>query len=184
MRKEIVGFNWCRFCVKICTFYFFIVVFSQSAYGSEAAKQLVKALGHENDFGSTGVLCESNVGILSARELLDINPEYFYGIKPDSKAWPEVLKILDSYYEELCNSFDLPSYLSTLEVLYDDLLDDESMRIITQFMKTEAGLKYVNATIVISEKMRVDFYQDHQKHATSASGRYKEKMLELVKEVK
>ena len=69
-------------------------------------------------------------------------------------------------------------------MLYDDFLDEESMRLITQFMNTEAGSKYVNATIVISEKMRVDFCQQHQQYATSASGRYKERLWELVNEEK
>ena len=94
--KRLFYITWVRKWMKYATIYIVITVFSQSAHGSEAAKQLVKALGRENDFGSTVELCKSNAGMPTARELLDLNPEYFYRFNPGSKAWPRVLKILDS----------------------------------------------------------------------------------------
>ena len=158
-----------------------LVLFSSCALGSEAARELVEMFDRGGDMGLSRTFCETDSGIASPRELLETNPNYFYGFGPGDELWPDVLEVYDDYNEEVCDYLDDDRLPDTLEALYDDYLDEASLRAILSFMKSPAGRKYIDATLEISKRMETEYFDAHQRYTQSASARYKERMLALRK---
>ena len=90
--------------------------------------------------------------------------------------------IYQDYYEDACADVDLDAYLDALAVYYDDLLDGSTMRSVTEFMRTPAGVRFMDASHAVTEMMQKDYLQSSKTGIAVANQRYMDRMQVLKRE--
>lgn len=121
-------------------------------------------------------LCVQETKKINPLKLAKDNPEFFGGIKPGSKYWPEVEIIYSEYMNTACNYLNEEKVLEKYVEIYSEEISDRALDEILNFYQTKTGKEYLKATESGNDRMQ-------KYYAESATPAYEKAMKKYTEEV-
>ncbi len=109
------------------------------------------------------------------------NPEFFGGIKPGSKYWPEVEKIYSTYVNTACNYLNEDKVLEKFIEIYSAEMSDDVLDEILSFYKTKTGMDYLKQTRSGKDRLRIYYAESTTPAYEKAMNKYTEDLGSLVR---
>lgn len=131
-----------------------------SAQHAGSAKELVAKIGFAEQVADARDRCIESAAGSDVEEQYQINPEMFEGLTPSSERWGDVRDNYLSYLRSMCDIVPPDRMTKVAEEVYADALSEEDLRSIIEFYETDAGKKYVGASIAVTRELNRLVYSD------------------------
>ncbi len=121
-------------------------------------------------------LCLEETNKTNPLKIAKDNPEFFGGIKPGSKYWPEVERTYSKYINTACNYLNEDKALEKYVEIYSEEMSDNALEEIINFYETKTGAEYLKATSSGNDRMQ-------KYYAESATPAYEKAMKTYTEEL-
>jgi len=126
-------------------------------------------------------LCINEINKTNPLKIAKDNPEYFGGITPWSKYWPDVEMIYGEYIKSACVYLDEEKVLAKFISVYDKEMSDEALDGIIEFYESAAGKEYLKAISHGKERMQKYYAEAATPVFEKAMKKYTEELGALIR---
>jgi hypothetical protein len=137
-----------------------IAIWAASADAQQAqdsARKFVEILRYGDQYEEITRECIANGVNITPESLLQAEPDKFYGIRPGSRLWPQVVEAYRDYYKRLCSRPTRDEFLNALASTYRQRMTPEELDQAIAFYSTDVGQRLVAANTLAS-KAAVELY--------------------------
>lgn len=152
------------------------------ALASEKSDRLAEVLRLREQYELTVKVCNDIPHDYQAETLVAENPYALYGLNPQSKEWPEVVKIYNEYFRRQCGYMTPKEYLSFHSDLYVEHFTEAELDELIAFYSGSTGKKLIDAHVMSTEKMTALSYEKMALKRKVAEREFAASMAKLVKD--
>jgi len=159
------------------------VFFCFPAFASEKSERIVEVLKAREQIKNQIDSCLNASKTILTDKFFQDNPEAFQGLTPQSKEWPEVVKLYDEFMNVSCYMITPDEYVSILSKGLDNTLSNDEMDDALEFFMSPSGQKFVQSSFYNS-KVLADFaYSDQiSEKMKAAKLKYFDGLAKLAKD--
>lgn len=118
---------------------------SQIVRAQDLAEQFVQMMRYDQQLEEHHQRCVETAQKIPPESFLVAEPNKFYGIKPGSNCWPQVVEAYNQYYSKVCSRPTAEELLSTLAGAYRTHLSDLQLQRAIEFYSTDMGAALITA---------------------------------------
>ena len=169
------------FVLFLVTFAGLIVASSLNAADTphELAKQFVTLMKCSEQHQEYRNQCMAAAQAIPPESLARQNPERFYGIRPGTKLWPEVVKAYELYYQQAFERPTQTEFVDALAQAYEKELSANDLRQTISFYSTSTGKRLIAAHQIATRNVYQEWSRLNSKQIPIADRNFDRRMLEL-----
>jgi hypothetical protein len=143
------------------------------------ADRFVRLLRYDEQYHDYQKQCLSTAAAVTPEELLRQSPDRFFGIKPGSKYWPEIVAAYETFYQEACARPTEQEFLDALAEAYAEQLSLEQMREALTFYSGDTGQRLVGAHKEATRNVYVAWKRYNAEQIPRASASFDRRLREI-----
>ena len=143
------------------------------------ARQFVTLMRYSDQYLEYHRQCLAATKSVSPEALARQNPDRFYGIRPDSSLWPEVVKAYDLYYEQTCARPTQDEFLDAMASAYAVELSPKEIQSAIKFYSSPTGQRLIAAHKIAARNVYQEWHRLNAKQIPIADGSFNRRMTEL-----
>ncbi|MBC3881515.1 DUF2059 domain-containing protein [Undibacterium sp. LX40W] len=147
----------------------------------ELAKQFVALMRYSEQHIDYQSQCIAAAKAVTPESLMRQNPDRFYGIRPGSKLWPEVVKAYELYYQQACERPTQSEFLDAMARAYEAELSSQELREAIRFYSTASGQRLISAHKIASRNFYQELGRLNAKQIPIADANFNRRLNELAK---
>lgn len=144
----------------------------------QQANQLIVLMKYRNLIEDSIVQCKQGAKSRTPNSIVKEQQNYFRGITPQSKLWPEVVSAYEDYFNESCE-YTSNDYLLTMNRVYSSSLTAAELSNIIKFYSSPVGEKFVIANLTASTALQKELSRQMSAKSETADTRFKQKIAAL-----
>jgi hypothetical protein len=145
----------------------------------ELADRFVRLLRYDEQYRDYEKQCLSTAGAVSPEALVRQSPERFFGIKPGSKYWPDIVAAYEAFYLEACERPTEEEFLNALAEAYAEELSLEEIREALAFYSGSTGQRLVGAHKAATRNVYQAWKRYNAEQIPRASANFDRRLLEI-----
>lgn len=155
----------------------------QPVYAAESARDLadefVRLLRYDEQYRDYQKQCLTTAGAVSPEALVRQSPDRFFGIKPGSKYWPQIVAAYEAFYREACERPTGQEFLDALAQAYAEQLSSDELRAALAFYSSATGQRLVGAHKEATRNVYVAWKRYNAEQIPRASANFDRRLLEI-----
>ena len=167
-------FAWAILCVL------FLPIKSLAADSSVLARRFVVLLRYEEQFHNNHEACLANSKAVSPAQLVAKDPDSFYGLRPTSPRWPEVLQAYGQYWEAICSRPTKDEFLTSLAAVYAEKMSVVQLESAIKFYSSPVGQKLVSAHKGAAAHVNTLFSQAYTEQVPNAMAEFNRRLKAIA----
>ena len=148
---------------------------------STLAMQLVELMQYSDQYKEYHSQCVTTSKSVTPESLAEKNPDRFYGIRPGSKLWPEVIKAYDVYYQQVCERPTQMEFMRTIADAYARKLSVQQLRDTIRFYSSPTGKRLIEANKAAVRSVYEEWNRLNARQIPVADENFNRRMYELSK---
>jgi len=138
--------------IKSCLLAVCLLPFLASASESERlVRKFIELQRFERQYEDVYSKCLAGAKASPPESFLAAEPDKFYGIRPGSKGWSNVVEAYDAFNVSMCSTPTKQQFLDALVRSYAAKLTSDQLQKAIAFYSTEVGRKLIGAHTAVSE---------------------------------
>lgn len=146
------------------------------------SKEFVALMRYSEQYVEYHRQCLASAKSVSPDVLARQNPDRFYGIRPGSAIWPEVIKAYDRYYEKACARPTQDEFLAAMASAYAAELSLMDLRSAIEFYSSSIGQRLIGAHMSAARNVYQEWHRLNAKQIPVADREFDRRMSELSKQ--
>jgi hypothetical protein len=134
----------------------------------DSARRFVEILRYGDQSEGITKECIANGINIPPESLLKAEPDKFYGIRPGSTLWPQVVEAYRDYYKRLCSRPTRDEFLDALANTYRQSMTVEELDQAIAFYSTAVGQRLVAANTLASKAASELYGRANANHSADA----------------
>jgi hypothetical protein len=134
----------------------------------DSARKFVELVRYGDQFEGITKECIANGINIAPESLLQAEPDKFYGIRPGSSLWPQVVEAYRDYYKRLCSRPTRDEFLDALATAYRQRMTTDELDQAIAFYSTDLGQRLIAANALASKAASELYGRANAKHAADA----------------
>jgi hypothetical protein len=123
--------------------------------------------------------CLASAKSVSPDVLARQNPDRFYGIRPGTALWPEVIKAYGRYYEKACARPTQDEFLDAMASAYAAELSPKELRNAIEFYSSSTGQRLISAHKIAARNVYQEWHRLNTEQIPIADREFDRRMSEL-----
>ncbi len=155
-------------------------VASADTSAGDLARQFVTLMRYSEQHVEYQNQCIAAAKRVSPESLTRQDPDRFYGIRPGSKFWPEVIKAYELYYQQACERPTQSEFLDAMARAYEAELSPQELGEAIRFYSTAAGQRLIAAHKIAARNVYQEWGRLNAKQIPIADGNFNRRLNELA----
>jgi len=127
----------------------FMPFISTQLWAEDLADNFVILMHYEKQYEEMVNQCKANAKTVP-ETIVEAEPNRFYGVKPGSKCWPQVIEAFNQYYAHVCSHPSKEQFLGALARTYRARLSESQLQQAIKFYSSEIGGELISAHRIAS----------------------------------
>lgn len=158
----------------------FLPINSIAADSNALARQFVELLRYEEQFNNSQASCLGNSKAVSPELLAEKDPDGYYGLRPASPRWSEVLRAYGQYWETICSRPTKDEFLASLAAVYAKRMSVGQLKNAIQFYSSPVGQELIAAHKDAAMQVNTLFSQTYAEQLPKATAEYNRRIKAIA----